>query len=68
MPEIAATSGHPAAGGRPFWITFIPDDKTVYVSNADAKLVSVIDVATLKEIARIPVDDQPRFIAELSVP
>jgi YVTN family beta-propeller protein len=68
MPEIAATSGHPAVGGHPFWITFVPDGKTVYVSNADAKMVSVIDVATLKEIARIPVGEQPRFIAALPVP
>jgi YVTN family beta-propeller protein len=68
MPEIEATSGHPAVGGHPFWITFIPDGNIVYVSNADAKSVSVIDVRTLKEVARIPVGEQPRFIATLVMP
>lgn len=63
MPEIPATSGHPAVGGHPFWITFTPDGRRAYISNADAKLVSVVDVNTLKEVARIPVGEQPRFIA-----
>jgi YVTN family beta-propeller protein len=68
MPELAATSGHPAAGGHPFWITFTPDGKTVYVANADAKLVSVINVNTLKEVARIPVGEQPRAMGTLLLP
>ncbi len=67
MPEIEATSGHPAVGAHPFWITFTPDGKTMYVSNADAKSVSVIDVQTLKEVARIPVGEQPRFIAAVAI-
>jgi YVTN family beta-propeller protein len=44
----------------PEWITFTPDSKRVYVSDSAARLVSVIDTETLKEVARIPVGEVPK--------
>jgi len=46
----------------PHWITFTPDSKTAYVALAALKSVSVIDMKSLKEVARIPVGENPRHI------
>ena len=42
------------------WVTLTPDGKTAYVANAVTNDVSVIDVKSLKEIARIPVGYVPK--------
>ena len=59
LPEV-----HPLenahTGAVPEWITFTPDSKLVYVSDSAARLVSVIDTQTLKEVARIPVGEVPK--------
>ena len=47
-------------GHDPDWITFTPDSKTAYVANAQAESVSAVDVATRKEITRIPVGKAPK--------
>jgi YVTN family beta-propeller protein len=47
-------------GKRPDWITFSPDSKTVYVSTGGANSVSAVDIATRKEVARIPVGEDPK--------
>jgi len=47
-------------GDHPDWLTFTPDSKTVYVANAGSNSVSAVDVATRKEIARIPVGQVPK--------
>jgi YVTN family beta-propeller protein len=52
--------GHAPTGAVPEWIAFTPDSKLVYVSDSAARLVSVIDTQTLKEVARIPVGEVPK--------
>lgn len=52
--------GRPQSGAVPEWITFTPDSKLVYVSDSAAKLVSVIDTKTLKQVAVIPVGEVPK--------
>jgi YVTN family beta-propeller protein len=52
----------------PDWITFTPDSRTVYVSNAGDRSVSAIDAATLKVVARIPVGEVPKRIGTLVLP
>jgi YVTN family beta-propeller protein len=47
-------------GDHPDWLTFTPDSKTVYVANAGSNDVSAVDVATRKEVARIPVGQVPK--------
>ncbi|MBI4485649.1 MAG: beta-propeller fold lactonase family protein [Acidobacteria bacterium] len=44
----------------PFWMTFTPDSRFVYVANDAAASVSVIDTQAMKEIARIPVGQVPK--------
>jgi YVTN family beta-propeller protein len=57
-----------ANGGDPGWITFTPDGKTAYVSNAAANSVSAIDAKTMKVIADIPVGEQPDHVFTLVLP
>jgi YVTN family beta-propeller protein len=47
-------------GKAPDWVTLTPDGKTAYVANAGSNSVSVIDLAAMKELTRIPVGQVPK--------
>jgi len=47
-------------GHDPDWITFTPDSKTAYVASAGTDSISVVDVATKKQVATIPVGKAPK--------
>jgi YVTN family beta-propeller protein len=64
LPEVHPL-GRAPTGAVPEWIAFTPDSKLVYVSDSAARLVSVIDAQTLKEVARIPVGEVPKRIKTL---
>jgi YVTN family beta-propeller protein len=59
LPEVHPL-GRAPTGAVPDWIAFTPDSKLVYVADSALRLVSVIDAATLKEVARIPVGEVPK--------
>jgi YVTN family beta-propeller protein len=59
LPDLKPV-GHVHVGGHPEWITLSPDGKRAYVAAAGDNAVSVVDTATLKEIARIPVGQVPK--------
>lgn len=61
LPGTDRTSG-------PAWITFSPDSKTAYESNAYARSVTAIDVKTMKVVADIPVGEYPHRITTLQLP
>jgi YVTN family beta-propeller protein len=64
LPEVHSLMGT-RSGAVPEWITFTPDSKLVYISDSGARLVSVIDAATLREVARVPVGEVPKRINTL---
>ncbi|HEX6895871.1 MAG TPA: cytochrome D1 domain-containing protein [Bryobacteraceae bacterium] len=47
-------------GGDPEWLTFTPDGKSLYVACAASNWVAVVDVASQKVVARIPVGQVPK--------
>jgi YVTN family beta-propeller protein len=49
----------------PNWVTFTPDSKQIYISNAAAKSVTAIDIEAKKVVAVIPVGEVPKRIATL---
>ena len=55
-------------GKVPDWITFTPDGKTAYIAVSEENLVSAIDTATRKEVARIPVGEVPKRNGTVVVP
>ena len=52
--------GRVFVGQHPEWFTFTPDGKFVYIAAAGDNSVIVVDVQTLKEVARIPVGQVPK--------
>lgn len=59
MPDLKLM-GEAPTGSHPDWLTFSPDSKAVYIANAGSNSVSVIDIATRKEVTRIPVGYVPK--------
>lgn len=49
----------------PNWVTFTPDSKLIYISNAAAKSVTAIDMDARKVVAVIPVGEVPKRISTL---
>ena len=58
LPDLKLI-GSADVGVAPDWLTLTPDNKA-YVANSGMNTVSVIDLATRKEITRIPVGEVPK--------
>jgi YVTN family beta-propeller protein len=59
LPDLKLLGGVDV-GRTPDWLTFTPDSRKVYISNAGANSVSVIDVKAMKELTRIKVGYVPK--------
>ncbi len=57
--------GRAPIGAVPNWVTFTPDSKRLYISNAAARSVSVIDTTAIKLVATVPVGEGPKRINTL---
>jgi YVTN family beta-propeller protein len=70
--EVALPSlklaGHGPISAVANWVTFTPDGKTLYVSNAGLRSVSAIDTKAMRLIAVIPVGEVPKRINTLTIP
>jgi YVTN family beta-propeller protein len=67
LPDLKLIGGV-RTGHVPDWLTWTPDSKMVYVANAAHNNVSAVDVAALKEVAKIPVGEVPKRNATLVLP
>src|SRR4051812_22549642 len=59
LPDLKMIS-ESKVGHHPDWVTLTPDGKRAYVANAGSNSVSVIDIATHKELMQIPVGQVPK--------
>jgi len=59
LPDLKLV-GRAKVGMDPDWLTFTPDSKSLYVACAGSNAVSVVDVQSRKEVARIPVGSVPK--------
>jgi YVTN family beta-propeller protein len=70
--EVALPSlklpGHGSISAVANWVTFTPDSKTAYISNAGLRSVSAIDAKSMKLIAVVPVGEVPKRINTLVIP
>ncbi|MGH7552700.1 MAG: YncE family protein [Longimicrobiales bacterium] len=61
LPDFKLLGEVEMTGGiDPNWVTLTPDGKTAYVAMSGSNWTSAIDVATMKETARIPVGHVPK--------
>jgi YVTN family beta-propeller protein len=67
LPDLKVM-GYVKTDKVPDWVTFTPDGKTIYVANSGVNAVSAVDVATRKEVARIPVGEVPKRNGTVVVP
>jgi len=67
LPELRLPGRQPISA-VPNWVTFTPDSRLLYISNAGARSVSAIDTRTLKSVATIPVGEVPKRINTLVLP
>jgi YVTN family beta-propeller protein len=61
LPDLKLP-GRVLGGAVPNWVTFAPDGKTVYISNAGLRSVSAVDTQAMKLRAVIPVGEVPKRI------
>lgn len=66
VPDLALLGTVPV-GDDPNWVTLTPDGTKCYVSNRGSDDVSVIDIATRSEVARIKVGSYPQRMAAITV-
>jgi YVTN family beta-propeller protein len=59
LPDLKLIGSTPLSGKGANWLVITPDDRTVYVANPETNNVSVVDIATMKETAVIPVGFAP---------
>jgi YVTN family beta-propeller protein len=60
LPDLKPLGGAELGGKGAGWVTLTPDGKTAYVANPVTNDVSVVDIKTMKEVARIPVGFVPK--------
>ena len=66
LPELELVA-EVQTGTDPDWVTFTPDGKYAAVSNAIDNNVSIIDMATYTETARVPVGESPKRNAVITL-
>jgi YVTN family beta-propeller protein len=60
LPDLKLEGTTEIAGIDPNWVTLTPDGKKAYVAIAGSNFVAAIDIATMKQVARIPVGQVPK--------
>ena len=66
LPEIKVP-GRNAMSSVANWVTFTPDSKAIYVSNAANNTVTAIDTQARQTLAIIPVGQAPKRIGTLAI-
>ncbi|HWF40422.1 MAG TPA: cytochrome D1 domain-containing protein [Candidatus Acidoferrales bacterium] len=68
LPDLKPIGSVYLGGMGAAWLTLTPDGKTAYIANAVTNDVSAVNLASMKEIARIPVGYVPKRNATVLLP
>jgi YVTN family beta-propeller protein len=60
LPDLKLLGSAELTGKGAGWVTLTPDGKSAYVANPVTNDVSVVDVKTMREVAKIPVGFVPK--------
>jgi len=66
LPDLRLAATIPV-GRDPNWVTLSPDGRRVFISNRGSDDVSVIDLATRKEVARVKVGRYPQRMTSVAL-
>jgi YVTN family beta-propeller protein len=59
--------GHDPISAVANWVTFTPDSKLIYISNAGLRSVTAIDTKAMKVVAVVPVGEVPKRINTMAL-
>jgi YVTN family beta-propeller protein len=59
LPDLTLRGTAVLGGKGAEWLTITPDSKTAYVANSHTNNVSVVEIASMKEVALVPVGYAP---------
>jgi YVTN family beta-propeller protein len=68
LPDLKLVAQTEINGIDPNWVTLTPDGKLAYVAIAGSDWVSAIDIASMKQVAKIPVGYVPKRNATAILP
>ena len=68
LPDLKLIGQTDINGIDPNWVTLTPDGKMAYVAIAGSNWVAAIDIASMKQMAKIPVGYVPKRNATIVVP
>jgi len=68
LPDLQLLGSAELGGKGAGWVTVTPDGKSAYVANPVTNDVSVVDIKTMKEVARIPVGFVPKRNVTVMLP
>jgi YVTN family beta-propeller protein len=68
LPDLKLVGQTEINGIDPNWVTLTPDGKTAYVAIAGSNWVAAIDIATMNQVAKIPVGYVPKRNATVTLP
>jgi YVTN family beta-propeller protein len=68
LPDLKLVAQTDINGIDPNWVTLTPDGKMAYVAIAGSNWVAAIDIATMKQMAKIPVGYVPKRNATIVLP
>jgi YVTN family beta-propeller protein len=68
LPDLKLLGSAALSGKGAEWLTITPDNKTAYVANSHTNNVSVVDIASMKEVALVPVGFAPARNAAWMLP
>jgi YVTN family beta-propeller protein len=68
LPDLKLIGQTDINGIDPNWVTLTPDGKMAYVAIAGSNWVAAIDIASMKQMAKIPVGYVPKRNATIVLP
>jgi YVTN family beta-propeller protein len=68
LPDLTLIGSTDLNGKGAAWVSLSPDSKTAYISNSMSNTVSAVDIASMREVALIPVGFVPKRSTSAMLP
>src|SRR5438128_12581559 len=68
LPDLKLVGRADLSGKGAAWVTLTPDGKRAYIADPVGNSTLVVDIPTMKEIAKIPVGQEPKRNHTMVIP